>query len=144
MNRFGKTIVSAVSERKNVIFNNPLMSLFLDPRFGKQIVGDSNKMQQAKDTLLNIWRRMIALSSTPITVDTSTNISHASKSSDDFGFEYNAQAELNKHFASEQQNKSTEGNVLNSSEIDIEMLLDTYDPNQIPPGNDILEYWEEK
>lgn len=61
-----KHLTSTLSERKEVIFKNPFMAsaLFLDPRFRSQIVRDEQKVDQAKETLKSIWRRLLALSVT--------------------------------------------------------------------------------
>lgn len=86
-------LLQAVNERKNCIFDNPLMSsaLFLDPRYRSQLIQDPHKLEAAKMTLKNIWRRLITLRiDATKTTETSMNLSAKSTTSDEISFEYNA------------------------------------------------------
>lgn len=136
-----KHLLCTLSERKEVIFKNPFMSgaLFLDPRFRNQIVRDDRKMEQAKETLKNVWRRFVALSvSDTNTTQASDEINNVSTGSSNISFDYDTEGELDKYLNGVSPEKSK------SCEVDIELLLDSYDPAPIKAKENILEYWESR
>lgn len=70
-------------------------ALFLDPRFRIQIVRDEHKIQEAKTTLLNIWRWLITLdASKPAEVEIAANNTSTKSAA---SFEYDEQTELDKY-----------------------------------------------
>lgn len=139
-------LLNAVTERKEEIFNNPMMTsaLFLDPRFRNQIVHDENKMQQAKTTLLNIWRRLITLdvdANKPAEVE---NVVINTSNKSEVSFEYDEQTALDKYLGS---GFTTESIVPNESQrveesVDIEHLLDMFNPEPIKSDENIIQFWE--
>lgn len=50
----------ALIRRKENIFANPFMAsaLYLDPRYRSEVMKDSDKIEQAKNTLINLWHRI--------------------------------------------------------------------------------------
>lgn len=141
-----KCLLKAVGNRKQVIFNNPLMTaaIFLDPRYRNQTINDQEKVQQAKETLLKIYRRMFVLSGK----DKSQNNSNTSCFSD-LSFEYDDRAELNK-FLMDSRNDPSNVIQLNEnpsfpigSEEDIEYLLNTFAPELMSSEKSVLQFWEE-
>lgn len=83
-------ILTALGNRNDTIFSNPFMSsaVFLDPRYRDQIRCNENKMQEAKSSFKNIWRRLQVIENLDVhetsistTVDTS-NTSNTSTTSD--------------------------------------------------------------
>lgn len=136
-----KHLMTALDNRKDVIFSNPFMSsaLFLDPRFRSQIRRDESKMEEAKMTLKNVWRRLKVIESLSA-IDTNANNSHTSTVSD-ASFEYNAEEELEKFLTGNSRNQSNEQMQV---EEDIDMLLETFDPPHISSKMDILEYWDKE
>lgn len=135
-------MLATVTERKDCIFKNPAMAsaLFLDPRFRREILRDSHKVDEAKKTLQNIWRRLIKLRA-DATMETPVNQSMNSSGSD-ISFEYNATADLD-NFLRGTQNELINTNALKSTEVDIDHLLDVFDPDIISSSSNVLEYWEQ-
>lgn len=137
-------LLNAITERKEEIFNNPMMTcaLFLDPRFRNQIVRDEYKMQEAKTALLNIWRRLITLDASQSVEEKDDGINTSTKS--DVSFEYDEQAELEKYLGSSFATESTVTNVSQRGEgkEDIEHLLDMFDPEPIKSNENIIQFWE--
>lgn len=137
-----KHLLNAINERKETVFKNPLMTaaLFLDPRFRRQVLRDVNKTEEAMQTLKNIWRRLIALNDAP-NVPVAMNISDKSVDSN-VSLDFDAQAELDKYLS------IGNGIVIETAhetahEIDIEHLLDIFNPDAISSEKSVLKYWEE-
>lgn len=137
-----KYLLTCIDKRNDTIFSNPFMSsaIFLDPRFRGQISRDENKMEQAKTTLKNVWRRLIVIEnlSSP---GTQINASNTSNNSDP-SFEFDADDELDKFLSGNVQNQSNQPNQQIREEDDIEFLLDNFNPPSISSKTDVLEYWE--
>lgn len=137
-------LLNAINERKKEIENNPMMTcaLFLDPRFRNQIVRDENKIQQAKSTLLNIWRRLITLDESKPTEEQNEVINTSNKSG--VSFEYDEQVELDKYLANGYATESIVSDESRREEEtgDIEHLLDTFDPEPIKSNENIIQFWE--
>lgn len=56
-------LIEALNVRKRIIFDNPAMicSLYLDPRFQREILLDEAKTEQAITMLSNVWNRLQAI-----------------------------------------------------------------------------------
>lgn len=93
---FASLLLDTVTQRKNETFNNPMMTcaLFLDPRFRTQIKRDEHKMEEAKATLLNIWRRLLTSNCQTAGVEIAAAANTSTKSAE--SFEYDEEAELKK------------------------------------------------
>lgn len=126
---------TALQKRKEVIFSNPLIScaLFLDPRFHVVIARDQMKMYEARENLLKIWRRMHVLHAN---AQNSNNLEESGKSSINGSFEFDEAAAMNQFLGrsepSEDDNKT----------IDIEAILDSFQPDALPVDSSVLDYWE--
>lgn len=122
-----KHLLNAITDRKNIIFKNPFMgcALFLDPRFRSQL--DEQKVQESKQMMCNIWQR-ISLTNEQGKVNSSTS---------DISFEFDEQAALDQHL----QRKDSEM-CNNTSQHNIEFLLDLFDPEPLPTDVSILKFWE--
>lgn len=139
---FAKHLLEAMNERKHEIFNNPMMNcaLFLDPRFRRQIVQDEVKMHEAKQTLLNIWRRLITLNtSMPMQTDDSIQANTSAKSE---ASEFDENAELEKFLECGLAPSTSNESQREDKTEDIEHLLDMFSPEAIKPSENIIEYWE--
>lgn len=138
-------LLNAMTERKEDLFNNPMMScaLFLDPRFRNQIVRDENKMQEAKTTLLNIWQRLTSLDASPPAKNENDTVNTSTKST--ISLEYDEQAELEKYLGGDFATESFVSNELqrDGEEEDIEHLLDMFDPAPIKSNENIIQFWED-
>lgn len=130
-----KLLVKALRERKqrHAIFDNPLMkaALYLDPRFRRQITRDHESTDTAKETLLTVSRRLIALSEITRT-DTSNPSTEERVSSDDDSFD--AQKAFDEYF-----NRTTA--IESNYHSDFEASLDIFDPPVMPISASVLEYW---
>lgn len=141
---FASLLLDTVTQRKNETFNNPMMTcaLFLDPRFRTQIKRDEHKMEEAKATLLNIWRRLLTLNCQTADVEIAATAAVANTSTKSAeSFEYDEEAGLENFL-----NNSivTEPMPLREEEEDIEHLIDMFNPEALRASESIIEFWESK
>lgn len=123
--------------RKKNIFKNPFMAaaLYLDPRYHHIVVSNDEKRENARETLLKIYRRIHAIEST------TNNDSTAEKTnvSSDFSFEFDEKRAVLEHFS---QRNTGAHNTSVSSTTDIEMIINLFCLHSFPPNcSNILEYW---
>lgn len=130
-----KNLLDASKIRGVNIFKNPLMScaLYLDPRFRAEITKCEEKTNEAKENLLKIWRRIIALRNPTERLNTTT----ASSGSDSYNFEFNEQEAITAHLQGGSINTNQQ------TEFDIEAELNAFNPDELPPNSDILAYWDQ-
>lgn len=138
-----KHLLNDINERKETVFNNPLMTaaLFLDPRFRRVIVQDEEKMDEAKKTLKNIWRRLLTLGASANENDMSITTSEKSVNSDS-SLVFDDPEALDNYLAGNQA-VNTVVNSVTTQNRNIENLLDFFDPPKISSDADIMKYWEE-
>lgn len=144
-------LLDALKSRNIVIFNNPLVScaLYLDPRYHKRLYDYPEKLVQAKNNMIKIWRRLIALQNIDSQPQTRSD-STLNVSSDSFSFEFNEEDAVAKYIHGEGQNSTQSSqNVEISSqssatqkECDIESIIESFQPDIELKGISILEYWE--
>lgn len=137
-------LLEQTKKRKDKIFNNPLMAcaLYLDPRFQSEILKSPVKVNEAKATMLKIWRRLIALRAS----DTNQLVqAEEINSSNESNFEFDELLALEKHLQRDRQSNEQQNNVASSQNYseDIETIIDTYQPDSIPLTSSILSYWED-
>lgn len=147
-----KHLLAMLNERTDTIFQNPFMTsaLFLDPRYRRQILTDPYRLEQAKNTLRSIWRRLIVLRATTPTATTEPNVSATSNNSEHISFEFDEQAELDKYLSGTSKDQPSVVNPSVSSsnhpeaalEVDIDALLDEFDPPIMLSTENVLEFWE--
>lgn len=121
-------------------------ALYLDPRFHSEIQKYPEKVTKAKEFMLKIWRRLIALRAND-TNETNNQVVEAEKinSSNESNFEFDELLALEQHLQRGNQSNEQQNNV-NSSRNgpeDIEFIIDIYQPNSIPLASSILGYWED-
>lgn len=143
---FAKHLFVTTKSKKERIFNNPLMScaLFLDPRFHSEICQNPQKVAQAKENMLTIWRRLNILRSNEITAQAeSTNVSSGSVESD-FDEQGAIAIYLQRHSQSQSQSHQQQNENIPMQNVgeDIETIIEVYQPSSIPQNSKILEYWE--
>lgn len=134
-----KQLLNALTIRNENIFKNPIMgaALYLDPRFRSQIIRDDGKCNQAKMTLLDIWRRInVVRNNNNRTID-EREIS--SSSIDSLSFDEEAALIQHLQLNQNEQNVATQNNFQN---VDIELLIDLFQPEQLFPKESVIEYWE--
>lgn len=134
-----KHLLTALKNRNEKIFNNPLMScaLYLDPRFHFQFIKCTEKTEQAKENLLKIWRRLNILRGDAVIEEGESSI----KSNDSLNFDFDEGAALAAHL----QNKSvTKQATVQGNYDDIEYLIENYQPDELDLNTSILAYWELK
>lgn len=139
-----KYLLEALEERKDIIFSNPFMSaaLFLDPRYRTQLINDEAKVEDAKETLKKIWRRLIALRS-PVAADAPINISSESTNTEE-GMQFDADEELEKFLMGSTQNDSRVEIQAEQEKEDIRILLELFNPPATSSRTDVLLYWEQE
>lgn len=148
---FAIHLLNALKNRNTAIFSNPLMScaLFLDPRFQRKLHDYPEKIEQAKNNMIKIWRRLIVLqnddSHPQIQSDNTPNVS-----SDSLSFEFNEEDAVTKYVHGERQLSTQHSNLINDDttatrqdcNTDIEMIIDLFQLDVEPMHTSILEYWE--
>lgn len=139
-------LLNAINNRKDQIFETPIMAaaLFLDPRYRHQILKDDAKVSQAKTTLKNIWRKLLSLSANDPSEEGKepTEPINSSNKSDEISFEYDKEAELDKYLTCTDEAAAAIESITFSNEVDIEHILDTFNPAPITSKENILEWWE--
>lgn len=134
-----KNLLAELKAKNKIIFQNPLMAcaLYLDPRFQLVITQDSDKTEIAKQNLIRIGRKINYLRSQVSIADTS----NSNKSTDSLSFEFDEQSAMSEHLYQglSQQNAATTQNI---HQLDIEMIVDTFQPEPMPPSTSVLQYWE--
>lgn len=130
-------LLNSLNNKKKYVFNNQFMSsaLFLDPRYRQFIMDDTVLVGEAKQTLFRLWQR-INVNDNHATESTTQNVNN--QANDDFDFQFDEQAELNKLIFGVNNNGTT---VTPSQSNDIEFLLDMFNPEPISSENSILEFW---
>lgn len=138
-----KELHKAVINRRGNLFNNPFMicAIFLDPRYRNQIINDENKVLEAKKTLRNLWYRIN---------DNTSQIENKNKSAssaDSFDFSFDEQAALDNFLLARTSQINTNHNqtvesMTTNQNINIDILLDQFDPDVLPSLESILNYWE--
>lgn len=135
-------LLNSLNNKKRYVFNNQFMSsaLFLDPRYRQFIMNDAVLVEKAKQTLFRLWQR-INVNYNQATASTTQNVNE--QANDDFDFQFDEQAELNKLIFGVNNNGTT---VTPSQSNDIELSLDMFNPEPISSENSVLEFWanEEK
>lgn len=133
-------LLDAINARKKRLFDTPMMSaaLYLDPRYRNQIINDEPKMNEAKLQLITIWRKMLTLAE-PTEQETAKNDSLNDNQT--ISFKYDAQEELDKYLSG----VAVTGKVVSvlSNEVDIEHIIDTFNPTPIKSNENILKWWEQ-
>lgn len=134
-------------------------ALYLDPRFRCEIVHDEQMIEQAKQSLLNLWRRInyirhnesqaeFGTTGNDTTIQSTNNCSGSSDL--DMNIDFNDPSLLDNYLSRNQSQSEQLGNVGESSEStshgnnydSIEDELDIFDPEKLPSDTDILSYWE--
>lgn len=132
-------LLNALKTRNESIFGNPLMSsaLYLDPRFHMVITSNQDKTKIATQNILKIGRRLEFLRCQG---QNESWIQNANNSDENLSFEFDEDGAMAGH-----QNQSAPGPQTSTSSriIDIE-FIESFQPDPMPVGTSILEYWESK
>lgn len=133
-----KHLLSAIISRESMIFNHPLMAcaLYLDPRYRRRIMNNMEKVEEAKRTLLNLWHRTNDESNAADN-DRINLSTESTNSSIDLNFDEHA--ELDKYLSGDRRNIQAN---LTHQTSDIEILIETFDPEPLSSNQSIRNYWE--
>lgn len=130
-----KHLVDAVIQKKEVIYSNPFMTsaIFLDPRYRNQITSNETKVEESKRMLIDLWNR----SNYGVEHDGTQNHSGSS----DISVNFDADTAFDTFLRG---NQTVDDFIDQSSrtQVDIELILDCFQPEIIPSSNSILEFWE--
>lgn len=149
--RLAEHLLKALKTRNAVIFNNPLMScaLYLDPRFQRQLLHYPEKIDEAKDNMMKIWRRLIVLKHVNTGLQTQTQAdAPANVSSESIDFLFDEADAVARHVHGENQLSTQNKDTTNHSttrldhDIDIERIIDMFQAEVEPMNISIIEYWE--
>lgn len=123
----------ALIRRKENIFANPFMAsaLYLDPRYRSEVMKDSDKIEQAKNTLINLWHRI-----NQNTIQVDNELQSNETSAQNITMQFNESDELEKHL-----NGSTSNDMANTG-TNIEFLINNFDPSRLSSKESILQFWE--
>lgn len=122
-----KELLIALQNRYENIFKNPVMgaALYLDPRFRSEIIRFDEKCEQAKNVLLDIWRRLNVLHNQN---NNTINTSCTSNDSASFDEEAALVEYISKQKVIEQSNFQTK------QSFDIKLCIDSFQPDQLSPN----------
>lgn len=138
-----KHLLDETKKRKKNIFDNPLMgcALYLDPRYRSELLISPEKVEQAKQQMLTIWRRLNILH--PSVTNRSVETDKINLSNDS-SFEFDELLALEKHLQRDNQNIEPHNSNISSQNCyeDIETVIDIFQPDPIPLTSSILGYWE--
>lgn len=127
-------LLKAFNSRYDAIFTNPVMkaAIYLDPRFRKEIIRDQDVVEIAKNTIIDIQKRLQFLHSreVPEPAENSANIS----SDDSFEIDFDSESAMNNYLGNR---RTTELN--NMSNFDA--TLDAFDPPCMQLNASVIEYW---
>lgn len=125
-----KKLLESLYERYEIIFTNPTMkaAIFLDPRFRSEITRDENCTNTAKETIIEIHKRLQLVKSHEIGSNET-----AVESDESFGIQFDPDQAINDYFG-RSANKSTHLS-------DIDAMLDAFDPPMLSAKDSVLEYW---
>lgn len=123
--------IDTTYERKDAIYSNPFMvaALFLDPRFRIKLMDNQEKVAEAKNLLCDLWRRR------------EHGIERKQANNDEaneIGFQFHGVDELDAFLC------GTDTDNTIGQPTDIELILDAFQPERVPPNHSILEFWEAK
>lgn len=107
--------IHAMDQRKEAIFNNSTMlaAIYLDPRYRNEILHNESLVKQAKQMLINIWRRLVSF-----------------------------RPELANKSIINCSNESTGINLsINDCGLSIEREIELFQPDKISYDYDIISYW---
>lgn len=139
-------LYESLEERKDSIFNNPLMfaAIFLDPRFQRTITCSDSKFEKAKSCLTKIARRRFIL-------NTATNNripTDAEVSANSLSFEFDPSEAMHRHLANNAVAIHEPTNAIRPNafeiDIDIEAIIDSFQVEALPVSASVLEYWQSK
>lgn len=130
------TLLIAFNNRYDAIFANPAMkaAIFLDPRYRLGIIRDEAAVENAKDFILNMHRRITFLKTVGNEVDCQTNNTN-NINNEDLDDNFDIQSEMNLLWG-------TQLNAPNYHLNDFETILDTFDPPRMAIRDNLFEYWD--
>lgn len=119
--------------RFNQIYSNPAMkaAIFLDPRYRVGIMRDQFIVEEAKEFIRNMHRRLSYLKG--IANETSNQTNH-NDSGDDFE-NFDVQSEMNRYWDSQESNSSL------NHPSDFDAALDAFDPPKMSIKDNLFDYW---
>lgn len=132
------TLLEKFIDRYDMIFANPAMkaAIYLDPRYRLSIIDDQLFVNDAKEFIADMHRRLSYLKSIGNDTDSRTTNNN---SDDDFD-NFDVQSEMNRYWQSQSQSQETATTSNHSSDFDA--ALDTFNPPQMFIKQSIIEYWE--
>lgn len=134
-----KHLLTALEVRSKNIFNNPMMlaALYLDPRFRNKLLESEDKTDQAKRMLSKIYRRMHCLQAEN---EPEAGASRGNTSNDSLNDEFDEAAALT---AFVNNTGASQPNIQRATAtIDIDHIIDLFQPEPLQVTESILKYWE--
>lgn len=129
-------LLSAIDRRKETVFLKPLMkaAIFLDPRVRCKVISSREDTEEAKKVLSDLSNRLALLNETRIVDDLNQSTETVNISDENF----------DPQKAFDESCSSTSNTQTTNNQCDLEIILDLFDPPQLPLSASILEYWDSK
>lgn len=139
-NRTSKTGLAAIMlqkfyDRFNDIYKNPAMlaAIFLDPRYRFGIIRDPFLVEEAKNFIKDMHRRLNFLKGAEKQTATQTNHNN---SNDDFEH-FDVQSEMNRYWDTQESSSSS-----NQHLNDFDDALDAFDPPKLLIKDNLFDFWD--
>lgn len=130
-------LLTKFESRFSVIYNNPAMkaAIYLDPRYRLGITRNEEDVNEAKQFLMDMHRRLNYLKGKPQEIAAHENRNQA----DDMFDVFNAQDEMNQYWTNQTTESNPNTNLHHLS--DFEATLDLFDPPRMLIKDSVFEYW---
>lgn len=127
-------LIHAMDQRKEAIFNNSTMlaAIYLDPRYRSEILHNENLVKQAKQMLINIWRRLVSFR--PELANKSIINCSTESSGINLSIDFNNPTVLEEYLSTD--------HVQNDCGFSIEREIELFQPDKISYDYDIISYWQ--
>lgn len=150
---FAKCLLNSLTSRSETIFHNPAMAcaLYLDPRFRREITKNEEKTNATIDMLVNLFKRIQVIKGPSVSVaipEATPNNSGASNCDIDFdnpAILQNYLDDLNFSSGSAPLPYQPFDSLPQlSNNIDIRLILETFQPEKILATESVVSFWESK
>lgn len=128
-----EALLTKFDSRFDTIYSNPAMkaAIFLDPRYRMGIMRNQRDVDEAKEFIMEMHRRVNYLKRKQHDTEQQANENQDADTSDEF----NIQAEIAQYWLNQNNSPS------NTNVSDFESCLDTFDPPNMLINESVLEYW---
>lgn len=136
-----KRLTDALDSRNEFIYKNSAMlcAIFLDPRYRTEILCNRELVEEAKQTLTNLWNRIQSIK--PHTEPQNISIINCSAESSDMSIDFDNHESLDNYIAHGRFDENMQSGGVNSS-VDIRMEIELFQPNILSTKSNVFEFWD--